>query len=210
MRTESIAEFVQATAAAVAAARLLRLGLARRQRALFTFLLSNALSLFVLSSLPTNSALYFWVYIACNFLNPLIAVYVVREMFGLTFDAYPGIRSAGRWTTYGLIGIAFAASVVVSVMSWGGGRHGGSNLFYVEIVDRSVVMTLAVVILGILLFLSRYPLHLHRNTHVSTGFFSAVFLSEAAAMLIDNLSPRLYSYPTDLAQIAFGAVCFAA
>ena len=83
-----------------------------------------------------------------------------------------------------------------------------TNLYYILVVQRSVVFTLAIIIVSILLFLTRYPLRLHRNSYVSTVFFSAVFLSEAVEMLIDSLSPHFHSTGVDVAQIGFAAACF--
>ncbi|MGD1070755.1 MAG: hypothetical protein ABSB15_11495 [Bryobacteraceae bacterium] len=209
MDTESLAEFLQAAAASIVAARLLVLGLAKRQPALLTFLLSTALIFFSLASLPPASAVYFWIYIVSLAVSWAVSLYVVREMFALALDGYPGIRTAGRWAMYGATGISVAASLAVTTAFWNGGARGRSRLlFYLEVVDRSVVFTLAAIVVAILLFLSRYPLHLHRNTYVSTAFFSAVFLSEAVEMMVDSLSPRLFSGWVDRTQILFAAACF--
>jgi hypothetical protein len=209
MDTESLAEFLEAAAACVVTARLLFLGLANRQPALLAFLLSTGLIMLALGSFSPVSIPYFWVYVASIVVSWVVSIFAVREMFALALDDYPGIRTAGRWAMYGATGIAVTASLAVTTLFWNGGAHGESGLFYVEVVNRSVVLTLAAVVASILVFLSRYPLHLHRNTYVSTLFFSAVFLSEAAEMLVDSLSPHLFSAWVDKTQIVFAAVCFA-
>ena len=203
------AEYLEAVAAGVAAARLIRLHLARRQPALLAFLLSTAVVFLALASFPQASVVYFWLYVAAVPINWVVSVYVVREMCALVLDDYPGIRTAARWVMYVATGVAILSSLAMSVAFWNGGRHGESGLFYIEIVNRSVVFTLAVIVASILVFLSRYPLGLHRNTYVSTSFFSAVFLSEAAEMLVDSLSPHLHSAWVDETQLLFAAVCFA-
>jgi hypothetical protein len=208
MSPDSLADLLEATAACLAAARLFCLGLTKRQPALLTFLVEAALASFALSSLSTDSPAYFWVFISYVVVNWIVSVYVVREMFALALDGYPGIRTAGRWAMYGATGLSVAVCVAITKVFWNGGPRGESNLFYVQVVNRSVVFTLAVIVAAILVFLARYPLHLHRNTYVSTSFFSAVFLSEAAVMLVDNLSPHLYSHVVDRIQIVFVAACF--
>ena len=83
-------------------------------------------------------------------------------------------------------------------------------LIYSEIVQRSVVFSLAILILTILYFLSRYPLRLPQNTYISSAFFSALFLSEALQLLIDSLQPLLSNFYLDSVQTAFAAVCLGA
>jgi hypothetical protein len=209
MDPESLAEFSQATVACVAAGRLLRLGLAKRQPALLTFVLATALELFALASFPWTSATYFWIYLASLVLNWVVAIYVVREMFALALVDYPGIRTVGRWTVYAATGISMTASLAVTKLLWGASMRGRPGLFYLEVMNRSVLFTLAAIIISVLVLLSRYPLNLRRNTYVSTSFFSAVFLSEAVEMLVDSLSPHFNSVWVDRSQILFAAVCFA-
>jgi hypothetical protein len=208
MALDSLADFLEAAAACMAAARLFFLGLAERQSALLIYLVVAALAAFALGTLPPASPAYFWLFIAYVVVNWVVSIYAVREMFALALDRYPGIRTVGRWAMYGATGLSVAASLAITPVFWNGGRHGESHLFYVQVVNRSVVFSLAVIVAAILVFLARYPLHLHRNTYVSTSCFSAVFLSEAAVMLVDNLSPHLYSAQADRLQTLFVAACF--
>ena len=211
MHIESLAEFFEAAAASVVVARLLLLGLAKRQPALLTFLVSTTLVFLALGSFAQTSAAYFWTYMVSLVINWLVSLYVVREMFALALVDYPGIRTAGRWAMYVATAVSIAVSLAVTTFFWNGGARGHSNvLYYMEVINRSVVFTLAVIVAAILHFLSRYPLNLHRNTYVSTTFFSTVFLSEALEMLVDSLSPHLYSEWVDETQIVFAAACFIA
>lgn len=208
---QALADFLQAAVAAVAAVRLFNLGLNRRQPALFAYLIYTALYLFALGSIPSNSAIYFWLYMFFDVLNWIVSLFVVREMFALVLDDYPGIRTAGRWTMYGAIALALTGSLAIARIFWGGGPNGRSpHLYYLLVANRSIVFTLSVVIISILLFLSRYPLHLHRNTYVSSIFFGAVFLSEALVTLIDSLGAHLYSPYADTVQVGFAALCLVA
>jgi len=110
---------------------------------------------------------------------------------------------------YGAVSISALIAILATVFSGDGGLRGRSNLYYVMIADRSIVFTLAVVVAAIVLFLSRYPLHLQRNTYVSCGFFSAVFLSMAATLAIDAYAPHLFFRNVDIIQLLFSAGCFA-
>jgi len=195
----TVAELLQGVAALAAAVRLLSLGLARRQTALLSFVVFNCVTLLLFVSLRSSSPLYFWVFIAYTVLNWAAGFWAVREMFGLSMGAYPGIRTAARWALCATMALAGLLSAAVTVSSWGSGRNGRSNLFYIEVADRSFLFSLAVIVAGLIFFLSRYPLHLLRNTYVSCGFFSAILLCQAAADLFDSVSAHLYSYESDLA-----------
>ena len=85
------------------------------------------------------------------------------------------------------------------------GRSAG--VFYVEVSQRLVVFTLAFVICAILLFLSRYPLHLSGNTLVSSACFSVLFLSDACRLLIDSLELHLYNPYVDWSEAAVISIC---
>jgi hypothetical protein len=58
-----------------------------------------------------------------------------------------------------------------------------------------------------MLFLSRYPLRLDRNTHVAAGFFSAMLVAQAAVRLVDSISPRLIARYADYPEVGFTALC---
>jgi hypothetical protein len=202
------AEYIQSAASLLAAARLLKLGLARRQTAPLCFLFLFAVSCLVLSSLSAVSAGYFRVFLICTVLNWVISIWVVRDMFRLSLERYPGIQTAARWTLYSSLILSALVSIGLTFSPWQGSPHGRTNLYYVELTDRVIVLTLAVIVAGLLFFLSRYPLHLSRNTYVSCGFFSVIFLSQAIADMIDSFAAWLYSIPFDTAEVLLGGALF--
>lgn len=200
-------ELIQAAAAAAAAARLLYLNLANRFPALITYLMFLAAMDVGLGLQDRASAGYFFSYVALESGKYILIIIAVRELFALTFDNYPGIRTAGRWAMYAGIVLALVISLVAARYFWGGGPgRRSADLFYFEVSQRSVVFTLAVVVATLLLFLSKYPLHLGRNTLVSGVFFCVLFLSEALRLLIDSLAPKLSNPHTDWPSAVFVAV----
>jgi hypothetical protein len=202
------AELFQSAAALVAAIRILTVGLARRQYGLVSFLWLTSVSLLMLSFLPPTSQNYFRVFLVFTVLIWVASFQAVRDMFSLSLSEYPGIRTAARWTLYLSLGTAFLVSAALTFSDWQRGPHGALNLYYVQVADRVIVLTLAVIIAGMLFFLSRYPLHLSRNTYVSCFFFSAVFLSQAAMDLIDTFNAKLYSTFFDTAEILICGALF--
>jgi hypothetical protein len=208
-QTSDILLILQAAAAAFAAARLLQFRLTSRFVFLFSYLAANVVFDLSLSTLPRNSLTYFWTFAVAAPINWITASLAVYQMFSLIFLDFPGLRTAGRWA----LNCALALSIIISAVILRAPQPNQSArtvvLYYELVFDRSVHFGLAVIIIVLILFLSRYPLHLPRNTYVASGFFSAVFLAESVTRLIDSLSPRLYANAVDTPEIAFVALAFA-
>lgn len=199
------AELIQATGAAVVAVQLIRLMLVKRFPALFGYLLLLVSMDLAFSGLDDRSNIYFYSYVLLEPLKSLLSILAVRELFALTFEKYPGIRTAGRWAMYA--GLFLAVSISLAVSPWTGGTHGSHVLFYFEVAQRWVIFTLAITLGVILWSLSRYPLHLPANTLRSSLFFSSLFLCDAARLLIDSLMPNLHSPTVDTTQSVFSGLC---
>jgi hypothetical protein len=201
-------ELLQTASAAAAVTRLSCLNLAKRFPALLAYLVFLALINLGFSFLDRASKLYFWSYVFLEILKWIFSVFAIRELFALTFNSYPGIRTVGRWAMYFGVALALGISLLVTRFFWGGGARGhSSRLFYFEVSQRSVVFTLAFVVVTVLIFLSKYPLHLNKNALVSSIFFSVLFLSEACRLLLDTLAPRLFNDYIDWPAAIFISVC---
>jgi hypothetical protein len=199
----------EAAAAAFAAARLLHFRLRSRYPILFSYLIVSTILSSVFSILSVKSHAYYWAYIVAQPVTWCIAALAVREMFSLIFKDYPGLQTAGRWSFYGALAMSVAISIVVARTFHSSHVPTSPQLVYMLQLDRSIGFTLTVTIAILMLTLSRYPLHLDRNTYVASGFFSAIFLAEGAVKLIDSISKNLYLVYADYAEVTFAAVCFA-
>jgi hypothetical protein len=202
-------EYLQSAATTAAVGRLIYLGLGKRFRALTAYLGLLAIMNFLYAILDWNSVSYFYTYICLVPLDCIFSVLAVRELFSLVFKNYAGIRTVGRWSMYAGVTLATTASIIITKLSWERGAQGRSHshFFYWEVSQRSIVFTLAVVIITILFVLSKYPLHLGRNTWISSAFFGALFLSEAIRLLIDSLAPKLHNPYVDWSESVFIALC---
>jgi hypothetical protein len=208
MDPHAATDFLQTAAAVAAVTRLSYLNLLRQFPSLVAYLVLLAVINLAFGLLNPVSAVYFWSYIFLEPIKWIFSIFAVRELFALTFHSYPGIRTVGRWATYAGVIFALVVSLLATLFFWNGGPHGRSTtLFYFEVSQRSVVFTLALVIVTILLFLSKYPLHLSRNTMASSVFFSALLLSEALRLVVDTLAPRLFNHYVDWSHSVFNAVC---
>jgi len=209
MDPNAATELILAAAAATAVTRLVWVNLARGFPALVAYLIFFAGMNLCYGMLNQTSAAYFWSYIVLEPLECGFSIFAVRELLALTLNNYPGIRTVGRWVMYAGVTLALGISLVLTGFFWSGGAggHTNSHLFYFEVSQRSVVFSLAFVIVTILLFLSKYPLHLSRNTLVSSIFFCVMFLSEASRLLVDSLNPFMHILYVDWAENIFVAIC---
>ncbi len=212
MEINAATELFLTASAAAAVVRLWFLDLAIQFPILVSYLILMAGIDFGFGLLDQRSALYFWCYIVLEPVKCLLGVFAVRELFSLVFYDYPGIRQIGRWAMYAGVFLAVSVSLLLTGFFWEGAASGRahSHLFYFELSQRSIVFSLAVVIITILVSLSRYPLHLSRNILVSNAFFSVIFLSEAARLLVDSLATRLNNRHVDWTENIFVAVCLLA
>jgi len=206
-----ITDLIQASTAAVASVRLSKLSLGKQFPALLTFLVFLAGINVGLGLMNDRSAAYFWTYLAVEPLKCAFGILAVRELFALTFKDYPGLRTATRWVMYAGIALSLAISLFVTDFFWQGAAAGRqhSHMFYVEVAVRAVMFALATAIIVNLVFLSRYPLHLDRNTLVCSAFFSLMFLSQACCLLLDSLAPQLFDRYIDSTEEIFVIACLA-
>jgi hypothetical protein len=199
---------MQAVAAAFVVARLLHFGLRSQFPRLFNYLLFSAVSFAAGGFLFPYKAAYYVLYNVSQPLNVVFAVFAVFEMIGLIFRNYPGIRTTGKWAINGAVAISLCASAVIAALYPAPEKYGSFASYYELMVERSAVFILAIIVVVLMIFLSRYPLRLGRNTMAASWFFGALFLAQAAAKLIDSISPHLNSPSTDFAEVAFSSICF--
>jgi hypothetical protein len=197
----------EAAAATFAVVRLLHFRMWFRLPALASYLAVIALRAVPLSVLDRSSAAYLWVYMVASPLICCAAALSVREMFALIFHDYPGLRTAGKWALYAALSLSLGTCLSVLRSPWPHESPNTRLLFYELAFERSITFSLAVIIIILMIFLSRYPLHLDRNAYVASGFFSAMFLAQAVVRLVDTLSPHLHAAYADYPEVGFTAAC---
>lgn len=202
-------EIFQSAAGVTAAAQLIRLDLSKKFPAIFWYATFVAILNLALGAMERSSIPYFWTYVLIAPLENIFSIFVVRELITVMFGRYPGIRTVGRWAMYAGIGISITLSILVTKYFWYAGAIGRKKwgLFYIEITQRAIMFSLVVAIVAMLFALSRYPLHLSRNTYLSCGFFSALFLMTAARLFIDAAAQSLYTNVFDWTVSACLALC---
>jgi hypothetical protein len=182
-------------------------GLAKRFPAVLAYLVLQTAANFAYSILPPQSSTYFYTYFIFTPIEGILSIFAVRELVNLIFTDYPGIRTVGKWAIYaGILG-AICVSSAMTLIWTNTYHHLKWGLYYLESAQRSLVFSLAVVIVAILFALSKYPLNLGRNTYLTCAFFGALFLGEAATLLIDSVAPKFYNDAADWSGALFMAAC---
>ncbi len=159
-------------------------------------LVVTALSNLFLALVPLASPEYFWGYVLAQPLSLIADIFVVLELFHSTMASYPGIQSAAMRILRYVIALSTLGSVALTAASWDRGIR-QSHTYYFLVANQAVQFGMAMLVIGLLLFLSRYPIRLPRNTYVSCYFFSAVFLVEAADNLLAAATGRLHGVQAD-------------
>ena len=196
---------------AAATVLLVRILLVRQETrfAALTFYLAQHLIWGIsLILLPRSGPWYALLYKISTPVEWIAATWCVAHLLGKGFEAYPGIRSMSRWATWGASVIAVCIALLLVSYFWQGDYRGRKTLLYLEVADRSVLLSLALVVILTVIFFYRYPFRLQTNTWASLIAFSAVVLSMAGARLVDSLAPVMAVLPVDLVQLAFEAGCY--
>jgi hypothetical protein len=178
-------EWVSLLGAGLTALKLVRSGLYRRYRFFSLYLISLVPYGICLLLLDMHSGLYqeFWTTTAPLFW--LLYVLVVFELCGLILEKHRGLYTLGRWAMYLGITVAVTLSLLSLLPHITPATPQRSRIMgYVLATERGVDFSLAVFILLILLFLSRYPVPLSRNVVVHSVVFSLFFLSNTLGILL--------------------------
>lgn len=167
------------------ATRLFQSGLYKKYPAFTWLFVFWAADLVYPLLLPQNSAAYLYLWITTEPLFRILFVLVVLELFRLILEQYRGLYSLGRWVLYGSSAIAAIISVLtllphISAAMPQRTRHLG----YVYAFDRGVDLSLVIIILLMLVFLSRFPITLSRNVLVHVTLYSLYFLSSSMYGLV--------------------------
>lgn len=168
--------------------KLYSTGLYRRYRMfllLFLFQIPNTLwPLFI----GTNSRNYFYFWEFTEPVTWILYGLVVLELYRLVLEKHRGLYSLGRWMMYLAIVVSVFVSVLTLLPKFKPSMPVRSRtLFYLFAIQRGVYFSLVLFILLILLFLSRYPIHLNRNVLVHAALYSTFFLCGTVGVLLRSV-----------------------
>ncbi len=181
-------EWVSLLGAGLAGLKLFTSGLYRRYRFFFVYLVSLVPYGICLLVLDVNSGLYqkFWTITTPLFW--LLYVLVVFELCGLILEKHQGLYTLGRWAMCLGLAVAVTLSLLSLLPHIAPATPQRSRIMgYILAIERGVDFSLAIFILLILFFLSRYPVPLSRNVAVHSVVFSVFFLSNTLGILLRSV-----------------------
>ena len=169
------------------AVKLFITGLYRRYPIFFLYILfripNGVWPLFINNR--SDRYLVFW--LVTEVIVLIFYILVVAEVYQLVLEKYRGLQTVGRWAMYGSLVISIAISVLSLLPRMATMSARNRNFFMVLFAERAVDTTLALFIILILAFLSRYPIELSRNVRLHALIYAAFFLSSNISLLVRGL-----------------------
>lgn len=189
---------------AVLAARLYALGLHTSYPYFFAYLIFQTMRSLALISFSVKSFTFAYIFVYTQPVLWVFYVLVVLELYDKVLQQWAGIRSLGRWALYGSLVIAVSISFLTLIPFWG--KEDSKLLFWVTTVERGVLTSVMLFLFLILLFLSRYPLQLNRNTIVHCVVYTIFFLGLSMTLLVRNVRGheimRMLNHVVELISLA--------
>jgi hypothetical protein len=204
-------EWVSLLGAGLTALKLFRSGLYRPYRFFFLYLVSLVPYDICLLVLDVKSGLYqkFWTVTAPLFW--LLYILVVFELCGLILEKHKGLYTLGRWAMYLGLAVAVTLSVLSLLPRITPATPQRSRIMgYILATERGVDFSLAIFILLILFFLSRYPVPISRNVAVHSVVFSLFFLSNTLGLLLRSVFGLHVSAEINLFLMGVSSACVVA
>lgn len=196
--------------AAALAGKLFATGLWRRYPIFFWYFVfrvpNTAWSLF----LNNSSNLYEHIWLLTEPIAWIFHVLVVFELYRLVLEDHKGIYTLGRWAMYAALAIAIPVSVLSVIPHFTVHTPDNTKLMGIEFgTERGIDFSLALFLLLILSFLSRYPINLSRNVVVHSALYTLLFFSEAFGIFLRTF--KIAEKPTvNVILVALPCACIIA
>jgi hypothetical protein len=209
----TILQVISLIGAAFLIARLLITGLWREYPVFFwyfVFRIPNTLwPLFI--NFQSNSRVYQKVWICTEPVAWLFHVLVVFELCRLVLTGHRGLFTLGKWAMYISLLIAIAISVLSLIPKFKPRMTFDTKMMGTWFaVARGIDFALAVFLILLLFFLSRFPVKLKRNVVVHATLYTLFFFGEAFTVFLRTFFGATANHSTSLFLTAFSCACILA
>ena len=197
---------------ALLAIKFFNTGLRRKYWVFFWFCcVQVADSLWPLFITNTSSQTFFRIWALTQPILWLFHILLVVELYRLILEGRPGIYSLGRWAMYAAVVIAVCISILSLLPHFTPRTTQQSKYLGLAFAtDRGIDFALAVFLILILFFLSRFPIKLSRNVVVHAAVYTIYFFISAFAIFLRTLLGVRGNGSTSLLYVGGSCLCLVA
>jgi hypothetical protein len=188
---------------AFALLRLWHSGLVRRYPYLAIFLVFRVFHYFPYFFLPATAYRYF--FYADMVPAFLTSMMTVRELIGLILERHKGLYTVGRWAMYACIAVSGVISLLSLLLQ--GNQTTTWIRKYVFPIDRGLHLGLLVFLILMMLWLSRYPVHLSRNIITHACLYTSYFLGSTLGTALATFFGVQLGGLAELGRLSVAPVC---
>ena len=171
--------------------RLFRTGVSRRYPIFFGYCLVQLCEMpwALFFDIRSNAYEHFW--ILSQPIAWLFHMLVVVELCNLVLKGHRGLYSLLKWAMYGSVGLAIAISLLSLLPKIKPGMSADTKMMgYWFAAERGIDFALAIFLLLILAFLSRYPMRLSRNILAHAALYTIYFFGTAFSIFMRTFGIR--------------------
>jgi hypothetical protein len=170
--------------------KLLHTGLWRSYPIFFWYLIFRIPNTFWPLVIPNRTSLYEHIWLSTEPIAWVFHVLVVVELCRLVLNRHRGIYSLLRWAMYASVVLAVTISILSLLPKISHAKENSRLVGIYFASQRGIDLSLAILIILILFFLSRYPVRLNRNILVHSTLYTIFFFGGAFTMLMHTLFGR--------------------
>jgi hypothetical protein len=203
-----ILRILTAVGVAIVAYQLFRNGLSRQYPTFFWYFVFQFLDSLWTFFVPNNTNLYEHIWILTEPIGWIFDVLVVVELCQLVLKGHRGIYSLLRWAMYGSVAIAVTISVLSLLPKIKPRMSGDTRLLgFWFAAERGLDFALAIFLLLILIFLSRYPMRLKRNILVHVALYTIYFFGGAFSIFLRTFLGSPSTHTINMILESIGLAC---
>jgi hypothetical protein len=211
MPDHALVRFLQAinlTASALLTIKLYKSGLFRHYPVFFCYFVFRVPNSLWSIFLEMHSNAYFYCWVLTSPIVWTFYILIVRELYGLVLVRHRGIATLGRWAMYAGTAVSVTISILTLLPKFTPSTTQASRIIgYLYATERGVTLCLALLLILMLLFLSRYPVPLGRNVLVHATLYTLFFLGNSLTGLLRSVFGITLYTALDTALMVGVAAC---
>ena len=203
-----ILNLVSLIGAALLAVRLFASGLWRKYPFFFSYFIFRVFNTLWPLIVANHTAGYEKWWMATEPVSWFFHVLVVVELCRLVLDRHKGIYSLLRWAMYGSVALAITISILTLIPKFRPSDSTDTQRLGIWFATaRGIDFALAIFLLLILFFLSRYPVRLNRNILLHYGLYTIFFFGGAFAVFLRTFLGHSANQTTNLILEFISVAC---